>query len=436
MIKQLILLLNLFAVIIYKTFFPSGVTIENKTPQSLKPGEETTVEIIINKGEVSSFAKLEQIIPAGFTVTQLENAGATFSFTDQKVKFIWMSLPADAQFKVSYKLKAAADVKGSYSITGKFSFILNNERSSVDIPAANITINTGEVAKVEEPKETPQKEEPKETPPAVNEVKSVPSVFCRRTVSAQNNSEYTVNIKIEKENIEGFVKIEELIPAGFSATEIQSAGATFSFSEDKVKFMWVAVPSAKNMEVSYKITASNATSGNYTLSGVFSYMQAEENKKYLLDNSLFTYKAPEAITQKIEEPKKEEKIKEEPIKTTVKEEPTKTKEEQNARTTTSNIPLPDKSVKYRVQIAATHQNIPDTYFRNKYSLNEKIAREMHEGWNKFTIGGYATYKEARDKRNVVWNNHKITDAFVTAYNNGVRVTVQEALMISNQKWIQ
>lgn len=89
-----------------------------------------------------------------------------------------------------------------------------------------------------------------------------------------------------------------------------------------------------------------------------------------------------------------------------------------------------------MQIAATHQNISDNHFKNKYSLNDKIAREMHEGWNKFTIGGYTTYKEARDKRNVVWNNHKITDAFVTAYNNGVRVTVQEALMISNQKWIQ
>jgi len=442
MIKQLILLLNLIAVIIYNAIFPSGVTIENKTTESLKPGEETTVEIIINKGEVNSFAKLEQIIPTGFSVTQLDNAGATFSFTDQKVKFIWMSLPADAQFKVSYKLKANADAKGTHTITGKFSYILNNERSSVDIPNANITINTGEIVTKEEPKkEEPKIETPKETPPTNEPKKLIPTISCKRKVSEINNNEYTVSLQIEKENIEGFVKIEELIPSGFTAAEAQSAGATFSFTDDKVKIMWVAMPNDKIISVSYKLIASNSSSGNYNLSGALSYMQDEENKKYLIDNSSFSYKAPEIVTQKIEEPKKEEPIikeepkKEIPVKNEIKkEEPIK--EEKNTNAKISNIPLPEKSVKYKVQIAAAHQNISDAHFKNKYNLNDKIAREMHEGWNKFTVGGYPTYKDARDKRNSIWSNNKITDAFVTAYNNGVRVTVQEALMISNQKWIQ
>ena len=230
MIKQLILLLNLIAVIIYNALFPSGVSIENKTPESMKPGEETTVEIIVNKGEVSSFAKLEQIIPAGFSVTQLENAGATFSYSDQKVKFIWMSLPADAQFKVTYKLKANADATGTHIITGKFSYILNNERSSVDIPNATITINSGEIAKTEEPKkEEPQKEEPKEELPSNEQKIAEPKITCKRTLTEVNSNEYKINLQIEKENIEGFVKIEELIPSGFSASELQSAGATFSF---------------------------------------------------------------------------------------------------------------------------------------------------------------------------------------------------------------
>ena len=59
-------------------------------------------------------------------------------------------------------------------------------------------------------------------------------------------------------------------------------------------------------------------------------------------------------------------------------------------------------------------------------------------WYKYTIGAFNIYKEARDRRNEIWaEENKIDDAFVTAYNSGERITVQEALMISKQKaWMR
>ena len=52
-------------------------------------------------------------------------------------------------------------------------------------------------------------------------------------------------------------------------------------------------------------------------------------------------------------------------------------------------------------------------------------------------GRYGNYKEARDQRQAfVQAGHNFPGPFVTAYNNGDRITVQEALLISNQKWIQ
>ena len=64
---------------------------------------------------------------------------------------------------------------------------------------------------------------------------------------------------------------------------------------------------------------------------------------------------------------------------------------------------------------------------------------MHQGWYKYTLGSFNSYSGARDKRENV--NQSIAELsalgpFVAAYNNGSRITVQEALMISGQTWIK
>ena len=61
--------------------------------------------------------------------------------------------------------------------------------------------------------------------------------------------------------------------------------------------------------------------------------------------------------------------------------------------------------------------------------------DMHEGWHKFTVGQFNRYKEARNHRENVRSNNKIVGPFVTAYNQGTRITVQEALMITKQQWV-
>ncbi len=90
---------------------------------------------------------------------------------------------------------------------------------------------------------------------------------------------------------------------------------------------------------------------------------------------------------------------------------------------------------FKVQVCATQKNVDSPVIKSVYKLPDEVMIEMHEGWHKFTVGGYPQYSSARDKR-VALAPYNLPGPFVTAYNNGTRITVQEALMISKQQWVK
>ncbi|NNE56038.1 MAG: hypothetical protein HKN32_08465, partial [Flavobacteriales bacterium] len=126
MIKYSFLLLNFFGLFGLQIFFQDGIVIEDNTPSTLEAGSSETVVVTINKGDISGFAKLELVLPAGLSATVVETKGASFTFSGQKAKFIWMTLPSDQQFSVSYNLSASDEAEGDLVIAGTFSYIREN----------------------------------------------------------------------------------------------------------------------------------------------------------------------------------------------------------------------------------------------------------------------------------------------------------------------
>ena len=94
----------------------------------------------------------------------------------------------------------------------------------------------------------------------------------------------------------------------------------------------------------------------------------------------------------------------------------------------------NNSINYKVQILAGHRIISNKKISNDYNYKGEYSLESHNGWIKYTVGFNSKYSEARDSRNEL-KNYNFPGPFVTAYNYGERISVQEALILTSQNWV-
>lgn len=448
MMRLTIVILQLLSLFSLNMLFSGDVSMEIDAPVQINAGKEITVTVTLNKANLKDFSRFQMELPNGLTAENISSANADFSFKDQKVRLIWLRLPEDKTISFSFKVISNERLKGSFDLNGKFSFIENNERKSIDLTPQHVAIVPN----------------PSIDPALLVDIKdfgksiyqdasfSETQIACIRQKPLWNeaNKEYVVSILVNKEQLKKFAKIEENIPAGFTAINITGNEGIFTFKDGKVKYLWMNLPADNYFTVSYKLIPSNGMK-EALITGNFSYITDDKTKSIPIvekntdlanltsEKVRLILQAPTSVIAAISPvdttiniavvstPVKEDKVIKQPvaqIKTPVKQ----TSEE------LSDLLEPQSGIYYRVQIAAGHKNVNiKSYFR-KFKLDNKVFKENHDGWIKYSIGSFPQYREARDYRVHLWNTTSITDAFVSAYNEGKRITVQEALMIGNQKW--
>lgn len=237
---------------------------------------------------------------------------------------------------------------------------------------------------------------------------------------------------------DNFVVSYKLIPEGEIPDEEFQIVGTFSYAEsDRTKTINIAERNVDLEKDEEELLVQAAEPEPEPAAPIASYTPAPE--------PTYSYEpvsTPEPTTQYTPEPSYTAP---EPVATSSYTEPASTTSQPtvNPRSTRptyqvsaedlTDIPSPEQGVAFRVQIAAGHRLVGKNYFK-RLNITDQVQVEIHNGWNKYTVGNFSEYKDARDYRVYVWNNTPIHDAFVSAYNNGMRITVQEALMIASQKW--
>ncbi len=442
-------LYNLVGITLLSFLIGNDVALNVNVPKAVNAGSEFDVEVILKKGNLSGFARLQQDLPMGLTAQLVESSLGDFSFDEQKLRFVWLRLPEGKEMRLVYRVKVDERLKGSFTLKGTFAYVDNNERKTAEFQTSTISINPS--TRIDPNLIVDINEFQTIIPPQAPVGFVASNVRCIRQTPIPSGAEndYLVKLLVNKGNAQKFAKIEEDVPEGFTAEAIETKDAVFTFKDQKVKFLWMNLPAEPRFVVSYKLIAPDGK-GNITVSlkGTFSYLVGEATRVIdiiqkdidltnidpaALDgliSSTFSTEGANIISGftpysegGIDIPIEYKKIEDKPKR--------KAKPEFDMEPF---MLMPEKGVYYRVQIAAGHKPIDIKRYFTRYNIKYDVRTEKHEGWYKYSIGSFKEYKDARDFRILIWNSTRINDAFVTAYNNGTRITVQEALMITSQKW--
>jgi hypothetical protein len=538
MLQNLFALVNVIGLFLVEALITADIRITQQLPGSIQPGTEVRVTVTIDKGGLTGFAKLQLDLPPGLSATAIDTKGASFTFDEQKAKFIWMSVPSQPSFNITYSLVASPNATGVQPIIGRFSYIEENERRTYDLQPINVDMgavadNQGQTGyqdlasdggfSISQPGAARIVHLGDIAPEA-----GLGGVSATRVITQLSETEFSVEVTVQKDVVRGFGKLQERVPTGFTAMEVASEEAIFTAQDKVVKFVWLNLPAKNEMKISYRLRANDQPEGDYQVNGDFGYLLNDETQKAVLGTThLFvgnkqlatkqaaaptpsamaalpvagtTTTAPPPTTSstppansfaftpnqpqetvlaqmpqqdlglRIPEPKMSAPAQALP-KTTV--EPPRTEVAMNGSTAQdvqdhSSLPVmvssqpeptvavsapsplagpsailpvskfaPEVGVSYKVQITAAHRTVGKEYFAKRHKYEGDFVIEQHEGWVKYVTGRFPEYAQARNVReDYVSAGHKFPGPFVTAYSDGQRITVQEALMLSNQQWMQ
>ena len=90
--------------------------------------------------------------------------------------------------------------------------------------------------------------------------------------------DFAVTVTITKGSLSDYSRFSQDLPLGLAATNVSSPNADFSFDEQRVRIIWLKLPEANEIKVSYLVSVDARLKGTFALGGVFAYVVNDERK--------------------------------------------------------------------------------------------------------------------------------------------------------------
>jgi len=402
MVKILLLFVSAISLYIASIFVTneSMIFVEQAFPTEVKPGSEFTVILTVHKGNQTGFARLQQFLPKGFQAEAVDTKKAQFINDEESAKFIWISLPSEEVFTVSYKVKVDENMIGKQVVNGLFYYIQDEKTQKISMDPIEINVSNSAVAEESKPN------------------------IERKLVSVNpDKGEYRVELTIHPNAEKSSAQFIDEIPANFYASALETHGSVFTFEGQKAVFSWTTFPAEDSFTISYLVKSTSSKSAP-EINGMLVYgstenkTEAERAEEVLADES-----TPDSIIDALISGENERQM----MAAKALENSNNTAEASTEKTAELNIPSPQSGIFYKVQICATRKSPSRNgkFFEQKYKVKDEVELTNHEGWKKYIIGSFNSYAEAKAFGQKT--RELVKDAFIVAYDNGERIPVNQAL---------
>lgn len=416
-----------------------NVQITMEIPRNVNAGQDFEVKLTINKGTLSDYSRFSQELPLGLTATNVNSPNADFSFEEQRVRIIWLKLPEGNTIDVVYKIHVERRLKGSFTLDGNFAYVVNEERKYASIESS------GEIFIVPDPTMNQA---------SLIDIKDYPGVMMgtvgpdlsetfamvirQKPVQLSNGSVF-IQLLIKNPQGSKYAKLEETIPAGYIFEEVESNNGIVSFGASQVKYIWMKLPEDPEFVVSYRLVPrSGERQEAMKVTGMFSYTINEKsyedpvvemNVKFadLTDSQkhdlLMTGKLPGGAKPVITGT--------EGTTTTSQQTTTEGAGESVASSGAGMIQgtkvlTPESGVYYRLQLIAVRMPFDASLHFSRLGIKQEIRVEQVGGLYKYTAGSFSSYVEASSYKKDVISRPGFEDAFIVAYRNGSRISIEDA----------
>ena len=117
--------------------------------------------------------------------------------------------------------------------------------------------------------------------------------------AATKGTSCVIQINVIQSNVDEFMKFSQPLPAGYSASELDSKAGDFHFENNEIKIIWLKAPSPKAYTISYKLNIPANAAGYISLGGRITYATASnERKSYTIPAKEITFLTDNIVPKK------------------------------------------------------------------------------------------------------------------------------------------